>query len=1192
MKTILTYIAILSVGLAFAQVSPTVTENYVHSTSYKTAVQESALGSVSDNDKIETVAYYDGLGRPKQTIAIRQGGKNGTGDDMDMVAPVAYDVYGRQVKEYLPLPVNATDGKFRTNAITELQSYYYSNYTADFSGMTATTANPYAEKALEDSPLNRVLQQEAPGKDWQQGNGHEISFEYRANIANEVKRYKVTLAKTSSSNVVTYIPTLSLDGSYPANELFKTITYDENYTSGTDHSIEEFKDKQGRVILKRTYNNSIAHDTYYVYGPHGNLSYVLPPKAEPDTALPDATELSELCYQYVYDDRNRLVEKKIPGKGWESIIYDKLDRPVITRDANLEAEGKWLFTAYDAFGRVSYTGKVYRPTWHRSIMQNHVNTGSYLQSVNKLGTATSINGVTIYYPKCFTNVTYISESDIEVLTINYYDDYNFDKYGLSLPSSNYYSKAIENYNNANTLKTRGLPTGSKVRTLGTSNWTTTITGYDEHQRPIWIGSKNAYHGTEDYVESKLGDITGWVEETRTRHIRSGSTLTTIDKYTYDHSGKVLSHTNTINGGAEESIAVNEYDNLGQLTRKKVGGTGANELQVVDYSYNIRGWLKGINDVANLGSDDLFGYKINYNDPIEGNGGGSSLYNGNICQTIWKTKNDNEKRGYSYAYDALNRLTTAYGRKGSSLTTNNNTSMWAMYDTNGNLTRLFRSGHLVATPVEGTTGHFGTMDDLVYTYESKSNKLKKVLDNGNDNYGFIDGSNITTEYTYDANGNMLRDYNKSISSNIAYNHLNLPTNVPINGGNISYIYDAVGTKLKKTTSTGTTTEYAGNYVYENGSLKFFNHAEGYVDVNSVTNPFTGTTTTTFGYVYQYKDHLGNVRLSYMDSNRDGSIAISEILEENNYYPFGLKHKGYNAVINNSNPALDYKYNGVELEETLGLYLYEMDFRQYDPAIARFTGIDPVTHFSNSTYNAFDNNPVFWADPSGADAITYRGGIAWSQKDLANSIENGFGNSKTQSHQSENNSVYDIGRNKDGEIIYITDGRRETVEHFHGESAIAEIGYIFTNDGTPIQVYKFISGHRGFKTDCHGLTFADGDYWINNEEVRKILNGDDYDNIDDGSIKVGDVVTQEDSRDNIHHSSTVSCTDGTCKYSTSIGIGGVQVETIDRPIEETEKIMERATRIDLRNKFYRKLATDKVFSTEEINKLRQKVYPKKP
>jgi hypothetical protein len=46
---------------------------------------------------------------------------------------------------------------------------------------------------------------------------------------------------------------------------------------------------------------------------------------------------------------------------------------------------------------------------------------------------------------------------------------------------------------------------------------------------------------------------------------------------------------------------------------------------------------------------------------------------------------------------------------------------------------------------------------------------------------------------------------------------------------------------------------------------------------------------------------------------------------------------------------------------------MDMRQYDPAIARWTSIDPVIHHSMSTYTAFDNNPVYWADPSGADSV---------------------------------------------------------------------------------------------------------------------------------------------------------------------------------------------------------------------------------
>ena len=63
---------------------------------------------------------------------------------------------------------------------------------------------------------------------------------------------------------------------------------------------------------------------------------------------------------------------------------------------------------------------------------------------------------------------------------------------------------------------------------------------------------------------------------------------------------------------------------------------------------------------------------------------------------------------------------------------------------------------------------------------------------------------------------------------------------------------------------------------------------------------------------------------------------------------------------------YKYNGKELQTELGLNMYDMDMRDYDPAIGRWVNQDPIIHYSMSPYTAFDNNPVFFADPSGADA----------------------------------------------------------------------------------------------------------------------------------------------------------------------------------------------------------------------------------
>ena len=126
--------------------------------------------------------------------------------------------------------------------------------------------------------------------------------------------------------------------------------------------------------------------------------------------------LDKLCYQYKYDTRNRLIEKKIPGKGWEYIVYDKLDRPVMTQDANLRAANKWLFTKYDVFGRVAYTG-IRNIDISRSDLQTLANQDSYTQYESKTSIKT-LAGTPIYYSSSAipTGVT-------KVYTINYYDTY-------------------------------------------------------------------------------------------------------------------------------------------------------------------------------------------------------------------------------------------------------------------------------------------------------------------------------------------------------------------------------------------------------------------------------------------------------------------------------------------------------------------------------------------------------------------------------------------------------------------------------------------------------------------------------------------------------------------------------------------------------------------------------------------------
>lgn len=119
-----------------------------------------------------------------------------------------------------------------------------------------------------------------------------------------------------------------------------------------------------------------------------------------------------------------------------------------------------------------------------------------------------------------------------------------------------------------------------------------------------------------------------------------------------------------------------------------------------------------------------------------------------------------------------------------------------------------------------------------------------------------------------------------------------------------------------------------------------------------------------YIYHfiYKDHLGNNRLTYADVNGDGEVTPGEIIEENNYYPFGLKHQGYNEL---AGDAHKYKFLNREHQPELGLNTIATDYRHYDAALGRFNNMDALSElaYGQTPYRYGFNNPVYWTDPTG-------------------------------------------------------------------------------------------------------------------------------------------------------------------------------------------------------------------------------------
>ena len=919
MKFYAPFLLLLSMGVC-AQTS---SENYIKKTTYNVrthngidGVSGATIVKIKEEDKRHTITYYDGLGRPKQIVAVGV-----TPSGKDLVSHVGYDAFGRQHRDYLPVPASGSKGSFRDDAEAQTLSYY--NHPA-----FDNTQNPYTERIYEASPLNRVLEVGAPGNKWKADPNSDtdstIKTDYDANgWDNLVRWFEVDFEGGNTQK-----PTLVDKGVYPAGQLYKNTTKDENwrhYTYSQDsNKTETYTNKQGQVILKRAFSNRAWHDTYYVYDDYGNLTFVIPPEVQTYASvwqqgdykyvslsnyeglfttdlntgagkggaaymnswnksmylyyyaynlnnltpkngshfdlspmgivlpsgglsgwayytsadnkytrksisgylignrvsvsgLPEEPvkylsfnlsivvgelrndkpllkdQLESMMYHYRYDHRNRLVEKKIPGKEWEYIAYDTQDRPVLTADAEMRKANQALKTEYDAFDRVTKTGLVTGVSG-----SSH---SAFKASINK-------PIATLY-------------------TQNFYDRYSFDKKGLRLP------------NNAVTgTQTQGLQTGNRKAVLSNvypervEGYITTLLGYDKKGRLIYSGTHNpAIDATTQQTHTL--DFVGRTLKTTTVETKNGNTLTKVDDFAYDHAGRLIDHDLTLNG-QQEDLVHNTYDELGQLAQKTVGGG----LQTIDYDYNIRGWLRHINNPDALG-DDLFGFELDY----------GNLYNGNIQNTYWKTANDGIKRRYYYYYDGLNRLNSATHYAPGSYWGSYRT--WYTYDRNGNIKRLNRRG----------AQNVG-IDYLTYAYNG--NQLLAVTDSYKHSEGFDDGNTNGFDYIYDANGNLTQDKNKGIT--MQYNHLNLPTLISHSQKmrGLRYIYDASGVKHKKVFSgymmPQQTTEYTPTGVYKNNALEMVFTPEGYARPK----------TNGFDFVYQYKDHLGNNRLSYADSNGNGKI----------------------------------------------------------------------------------------------------------------------------------------------------------------------------------------------------------------------------------------------------------------------------------------------------------------------------------
>jgi hypothetical protein len=490
MKKLITLYSLVFVAVNYsAQTLPT-TENYVYS---KTCLDADCV------KKAETVQYFDGLGRAKQVVNVKASPQG-----KDIVTHVEYDGFGRQTKDFLPVPQAGTNN----GAI----------YASPLANASATYGSEkiYSEKILESSPLDRIQQQIQVGTDWAT---HPVAFGYDTNTASEVKKYTST---TTWSNGATN-SVLTTTGNYGANQLYKNTVTDEDGNVSI-----EFKNGEGQTLLLRKVLNPTQNaDTYYVFNEYNQLAFVVPPLAAAKATLTLA-DIDNLCYQYRYDGRNRLVEKKLPGKGWEYMVYDKADRIAATKDV----QNLWIFTKYDQFNRVVYTGLADLGN-SRSAVQTALNNAAINNETR--GGSFSNSNMQVEY----TNAAYPT-SISKLLSINYYDTYP------TLPSSVSYPSYIINSSQttlgqdaqSSTISTKSLPTASYVNNIEDDNWTKNYTWYDTKGRPIGSHSINHLGGFTE-TKSEL-DFAGVIKKSITTHSRvsTNAEVTIEENFTYDAQNRL------------------------------------------------------------------------------------------------------------------------------------------------------------------------------------------------------------------------------------------------------------------------------------------------------------------------------------------------------------------------------------------------------------------------------------------------------------------------------------------------------------------------------------------------------------------------------------------------------------------------------------------------------------------------------
>ena len=920
---------------------------------------------------IQETEYFDGIGRSVETVS-----KGITPSFSDIIVLREYDFTGRDSVCWLPAPF-AGNGTYVPPAELKAVISSSSSYGGDVS--------PFRRKFYDSSPLGRLSREEYEGADWQL-QGKHVSTEYYTNdqTSFSCRRYE------ASADGYTVISC----GLYPTGMLTVVKTTDED-----GRSVMTFKDLHDRIVLQRRMREGGNADTYYVYDGKGNLAAVLPPSA---VSYLDGTQpgmLEDYAWFYKYDVRGNCILRKAPGAEPVSYRYDHSGRLIFSQDGIQRTKGKWKFCLYDLFGRETVHGilnTVSPPDVSTiTVLSSYTSDGIYGGYSSNIGlSATTLLSVNYYDDYrflsdrqtglpgrlplygteggCPRGMVTGSMSAVEgnvgafIFSVVRYDERGRVIYtGKTDIRGGYSTEDIE-------LDFIGQPLHRRMvhATSGDSIVAEYFNNYDQAGR--LMNTQFSLNGAEpvmiaDNVYDELG---------RLQSVSRMENPQLMTQYAYN----VRSWTTAISSPLfSQQLYYNESHNGstpqwgGNISamdwQAEMTPTGINPQGASPTAGNLRGYSFAYDGLSRLTQADYHEnntrsnhYDTRYTYDLMGNMltlQRNGLHDDGVFSLI-------DNLTFEYEGNQVIKVTDAepdgpYYKDAWHYRDGADAEIEREYDGNGNLTKDLDAGIL---RIEYNSLNLPKMirfsDGSVfsYLYDASGNKLQShqeitVLTTTDPD--IIIGDLIEEEQEEEQeeaeeeqeeeeeewNEEEWEELEEMLEEDQEQEHEQIDEEEEQMEEHHTYSQEEA---LPETVEL-IITDYCGNFIYENGTLKRILFPGGYMT-------FTNDDINQPEYHFYITDHQGNVRVV---ANQNG-----EVEQVNHYYPYG----GLMGESTNSDTQ-PYKYNGKELDRHHGLDWYDYGARWYNGISWMNPDPHAESYYDVTPYGYCHNNPMNKIDPTGMD-----------------------------------------------------------------------------------------------------------------------------------------------------------------------------------------------------------------------------------